>query len=355
MDQDRHVLGPVPRAREQVTSSRRPLAALRVAVGLAALVGLLVAACGSSADGRPRDPTGVTPPPTAVAGAVVDVDLNRPRELYALSDVHGGYDRLVALLAGARVIAGIPARPDAVVWSAADAVLVVAGDLVDKGPQGLEVIEVLRALEASAAAAGGRVLVLLGNHEAELFVNPTNRKASGSDGLDRQLASLGLDPERFVEEDPRAAWLLGRPLGARVGRWFFSHGGSTHGRDLVQLDAALRADLSAHPTFDGPELVGAASILEERGWYDDAAVAPANAQALGVSHLVFGHDPNALGPRGAIAVAQEGLLFRIDCGMSPNVNDSTGCLLHVRHEGAVEITEELRADAPPRVLRRDGG
>jgi 3',5'-cyclic AMP phosphodiesterase CpdA len=319
-----------------------------------AVLAVVLGACASTPAGRPRDPTGVAPPPTATAGAVVDVDRPGSRVVYALSDVHGGYDRLAALLAGAGITSGVPERPDAIRWAAGDAVVVVTGDLIDKGPQPIEVIDALRALEASALAAGGRVVVLLGNHEAEFFVNPTNKKADGSDGVDRELETLHVDPYRLAAADEaRGQWLVARPFAARVGAWFFSHGGSTHGRTLAELDSVLRAELTAHPTFDSPEIVGDGSILEERAWYGDPAVAPANARALGVAHLVFGHDPNALGPRGAIAVAQNGLLFRIDCGMSPDVDDSTGCILRVRRDGTVDVAEELRASGPPREIFRE--
>lgn len=327
----------------------------RLAASVTALAAFaIVGACASTPIGHPRDPAGVAAPPTATTGALVDVDRTKPRTVYALSDVHGGYDRLAALLAGTGVIAAVPVAPSDMRWSAGDAVLVVAGDLIDKGPQPVEVVDALRALEASALAAGGQVVVLLGNHEAEFFVNPTNKKADASDGVDRELDALHVDAYRLAAgDDARGQWLLARPFGARVGAWFFSHGGSTHGRTYGELDALLRAELVAHPTFDSPEIVGDASILEERSWYGDPAVAPANAHALGVRHLVFGHDPNALGPRGAIAVAQNGLLLRIDCGMSPNVNDSQGCLLRVRREGAIDIAEELRDDGTARELLRD--
>ncbi|HSO31187.1 MAG TPA: metallophosphoesterase [Labilithrix sp.] len=283
----------------------------------------------------------MAPPPTALSGAIVELE-PAARAVFALSDVHGGYDRRAALLAGAGLARAAPSGPSALTWAGGDAVLVVVGDLIDKGPQPIEVIDGLRALEASAAAAGGRVIVLLGNHEAEFFVNPTNSKADGSDGIDRELASLQIDPALLAAgTEARGAWLQARPFGARVGRWFFAHGGSTQGRTVAALDGALRAALVAHPTFDAPEIVGGDSILEARDWYADPAVAAANAAALGVDHIVFGHDPNALGPRGAIAVAQDTRLLRIDCGMSPVVNDSEGRVLRIRHEATVEIVEEL--------------
>ena len=59
---------------------------------------------------------------------------------------------------------------------------------------------------------------------------------------------------------------------------------------------------------------------------------------------MFGHSPHALGPDGAIAVAQEGALFRIDCGMSPDVDYSEGALLRVRRKDGQETAEALSAD-----------
>jgi hypothetical protein len=334
VDQDRHVERAVPRAREQaVTLVRR--------ASVAAVLAALALACASKNAGQPRDPAGVAPPATATTGTLVELEPGA-RVVFALSDVHGGYDRLAALLAAAGLARPAPPSAGAITWSGGDAILVVAGDLIDKGPQPIEVIDALRALEASAVAAGGRVIVLLGNHEAEFFVNPTNAKADGSDGVDRELATLQIDPGVLAAgTEPRGAWLLARPFGARIGRWFFAHGGSTRGRTVAALDGALRAALAAHPTFDADEIVGGDSILEARDWYADPAVTVANAAALGVDHIVFGHDPNALGARGAIAVAQDTRLLRIDCGMSPTVNDSEGRVLRIRREGAVEIAEEL--------------
>ncbi|MEO6575014.1 MAG: hypothetical protein ABIP89_14310 [Polyangiaceae bacterium] len=60
--------------------------------------------------------------------------------------------------------------------------------------------------------------------------------------------------------------------------------------------AALRPAVDDHG-FDDPEVIGASSILESRAWY---------------------------APRGAIGMDAPRTLFRIDCGMSPGVDDSKG-------------------------------
>jgi hypothetical protein len=278
-------------------------------------------------------------------------DLPAPPVVYALSDVHGGYDRLVALLLHNGLLSRAPASPTDAHWGAASAALVVTGDLIDKGPSSLEVIGLLMALETDAKNAGGHVVVTLGNHEAEFFVDPMNTKASGVDGIDTELTATGELPAALASgTDPRGAWLRQRPFGARVGSWFFSHAGDTGGRSFAALDGALRTALTLHPSYDDPEIVGATSLLESRAWYSSPTTASQAATALGVKHIVFGHDPSALGPRGKIARGPGDVLLRIDCGMSPDVDDSTGKLLRITQSGANDVVDELDASGTARSL-----
>jgi hypothetical protein len=264
----------------------------------------------------------------------------------ALSDVHGGTSRMIDLLRAHHVI------DDAARWSGGDAILVVAGDLFDKGPAPLEAVDLLRALEPQAASAGGRVIFTVGNHEAEFLDDPENDKATKDDGVDVEIRARGEQPVDVAGgRDPRGAWLRDAPFGARIRGWFFAHAGDTHGRTVRELGDALRAGVIAHDYHD-EEIVGPASLLESRDWYADPSIAPRNASALGVRHIVFGHQPSALGPRGEIATARDGLLFRIDCGMSPGVDDSSGRLLRVRIDGGVEVAESLAPDGAVRELWR---
>jgi len=128
-------------------------------------------------------------------------------------------------------------------------------------------------------------------------------------------------------------------IAVRIGGWFFAHAGNTAGRTQAQLEHDLEAAVD-RDDFRADELVGEASILEARDWYAEPAVVTSTLAALGVAHVVFGHDPNALGPVGRIAVGQDGALIRIDCGMSPDVDDSAGALLRIRGDSA----EQLAAD-----------
>lgn len=79
--------------------------------------------------------------------------------IVAVADVHGAYDALTALLEAAGLV-------DAeLAWTGGETHLVSLGDLVDRGPRSRDVMDLLMRLQNEAEAAGGRVHVLLGNHE----------------------------------------------------------------------------------------------------------------------------------------------------------------------------------------------
>jgi hypothetical protein len=276
------------------------------------------------------------------------VQLDTQADIFAVGDVHGDYQRLVDLLAGAGVIGGIPPAPDRVVWSAGRAVLVFTGDLIDKGPDAVGVIVMLQALQPAAAASGGRVVVLMGNHEAEFLAAPD---AAKGEEFAAQLRKAGLNPREVAGcNGDIGRFLCSLPFGARVNGWFFSHAGNTDGRTLGRLAADLQADVSRHG-FGAPQLADADSILEARigekgpngrAWFEaGGSRLPADrllatyADALGVSHIVEGHHHAATSfPDGAVRKLGEmfnwrGELFLIDTGMSREIDDSAGALLHI--------------------------
>ena len=82
-----------------------------------------------------------------------------PSRVVAIGDIHGDFDALNSILKNAGII-DTSGR-----WIASDATLVQVGDFTDRGPKVRAVMDLLMDLERQAAAAGGRVAVLLGNHE----------------------------------------------------------------------------------------------------------------------------------------------------------------------------------------------
>ena len=80
-------------------------------------------------------------------------------KVVAISDVHGAYAAMVRTLKSAGVL------DDALAWRAGPAHLVITGDILDRGPDSRQVMDLLMRLEGEAEEAGGRVHLLLGNHE----------------------------------------------------------------------------------------------------------------------------------------------------------------------------------------------
>jgi hypothetical protein len=266
----------------------------------------------------------IADPPIVTAAA--------PGLLYGLSDVHGGYDRAVALLGNAG-LAAVDASANAT-WSGGNAVLVVTGDCIDKGDQSVEVLDLFRELEADAPRTGGRVIVTLGNHEAEFLHDPGNTKA---DALRAELGALGVTAGEFAAPTSRwGVFLHRRPLAALVSGWFFSHAGSTGGRTVDQLATAFRAAVAADD-YGASVLIGATSTLEDRDWWT-SAVLTRNLAALPAKHVVMGHDPNAFSEQGLIGAHFGGRLVHIDTGMSPAVDNSQGRLLQIVGAGTAAET-----------------
>lgn len=282
---------------------------------------------------------------------IVDVP-EAPTHLWAVSDIHGDYDRAVKLLRTHKLVT-VNAVGD-VHWAAGDAALVVCGDMIDKGPKNLETLELMQILEMQAQRAGGRVITLLGNHEVQFLANPFNDKSKGPGGIFWDLREFDIDVKTFASDHhPTGFWLRRLPFGARVGNWFFAHGGQTSGRSMEGLRTMLEVALGANG-FKDTLVAGPNSLVRGRNWYgNDAAKGQENARLLGVQHIVFGHDPDTIAPRGRIIgfpADQQQQLFRIDTGLSVGVNYSHGELLHIEATEKGDLCHACMANGNMRTL-----
>ncbi len=185
---------------------------------------------------------------------------DRPR-IVAIGDIHGAYDEFTRLLQQVGLV------DDRHRWSGGSAILVQTGDMTDRGAQVGEVWDLLMTLERQADAAGGQVVVLLGNHETMNLMREVRdvgpgTYASFADGesedrrqeayrayakLSRdRIAALGHAPPNLRTEEEWMAihplgfveyleavgpkgrygrWLRSKPVVARVGDAIFMHGG----------------------------------------------------------------------------------------------------------------------------------
>ena len=83
-----------------------------------------------------------------------------PARIVAVGDIHGDHDAWLA----DRPRRGIGRRQGPL--GRRQTTLVQLGDVVDRGPDSLKIIRHLMKLQREAPRKGGRVIVLVGNHEA---------------------------------------------------------------------------------------------------------------------------------------------------------------------------------------------
>lgn len=281
--------------------------------------------------------------------------------VHVLGDTHGDYVRLVELLAGGKLIASAPASPEQVNWTGGRSVLVVTGDLIDKWTNSIGVITLMRALVQSAASQGGRVVISTGNHEAEFLADPTGSKTAE---FQKELTAAGIKPRDVAagtDQEGIGKFLLCLPFASRVNRWFYSHAGSTNGRTLQQLDNDIRKGFDEEG-YGTNVLLGKKGLLEARmkpPWWEKAGDEPIEsefrllgyADALGVHHIVFGHQPGnyvlndgSKRKKGQMFEHFDGLVFLIDMGMSEGVDYSHGALLRIERKGDRETATRVLPD-----------
>ncbi len=82
-------------------------------------------------------------------------------KIVAIGDLHGDYDNFVKILTHPRV--GLV--DDGLHWTGGKTHLVQTGDVMDRGDHARKIFDLLMRLEKEAEAAGGKVHVLIGNHE----------------------------------------------------------------------------------------------------------------------------------------------------------------------------------------------
>ena len=129
----------------------------------------------------------------------------------AIGDIHGMYDKLIALM-------------DEVRFDPAEDLLVCLGDYVDRGTQSLECLDYVMDLQQHHPE---RVIALLGNHEFAMLDYFEFRTGSGLMWLDnggqatlRQFLQL---PDTELKK--RFRWISGLPICYQKDNFYFCHAG----------------------------------------------------------------------------------------------------------------------------------
>ena len=238
----------------------------------------------------------------------------QPARIVAVGDLHGDFKAWTDI---ARAAGIVDQRGR---WAGGKTVFVQMGDIVDRGPDSLKIIRNLIALQREAARKGGKVVIVLGNHEAMMVQDDTRyttpaefaafvdkESASRRDRVyDVNRASVEAfyrtqDP-KITPEQARAKWMAEHPLGwvehklawapsGELGQWagknaaivkvgdvLFAHGGISAEYARQPLDAVNKRIAAAMAAGD----VSPASVLTDPLgplWYRGLVAADAEAQA----------------------------------------------------------------------------
>jgi hypothetical protein len=142
---------------------------------------------------------------------------------FVVGDIHGHRKELVAALRANRLVDGDGH------WSGGTDTVWFLGDFLDRGPEGIGVIDEVVSLSEQAAEAGGGVHALLGNHEIlALGMHRFGETEVPSEFGPRSFArswqlngGVGADQEQLT--DKRVDWLLKLPVLAVVDDHLLMH------------------------------------------------------------------------------------------------------------------------------------
>jgi len=289
-----------------------------------------------------------------------------PARIVAVGDLHGDYSAWVDIARDARLIDS-KGR-----WAGGKTTLVQLGDVTDRAPDSLKIIRSLQQLARQAPRSGGKVVVVLGNHEAmnllgDLRYTTPGEFAAFTDGRSAERRERAYQANKasieagYHAQNPALtpvaihdSWIAKTPLGwvehrlawkpdGELGRWamrnaaivkiggtLFVHGGISAEYSKLPIDEINRRAAAAMTATDD----SAKSILNDPLgplWYrglagpdPDATAARGGASqpleqeltavlsAYEAKRIVIGHTPSLSG----IIVTNEGRLIRIDTGIS---------------------------------------
>ncbi|SDX04572.1 Calcineurin-like phosphoesterase [Amycolatopsis xylanica] len=212
---------------------------------------------------------------------------------YVVGDVHGHRDAL----ADALRVEGLV--DDADNWSGEDDHLWFLGDFVDRGPDGVGVIDLVMRLQEQAEDDGGQVQTLLGNHEILLLgMYHFGDTEVPSDFGPRSFArsweingGLLTDQERLT--DKHVEWLTSRPLLATAADHLLMHSDTLEyldwGDDIEEINASGRAVLEGDDISDWWDVWRRMTTRYAFRGPDGPEVAQRLLDLLGGSRIVHGH------------------------------------------------------------------
>jgi hypothetical protein len=286
-------------------------------------------------------------------------------KIVAVGDLHGDFENFVKILLGTKLV------DQDLHWTAGRTHLVQVGDILDRGPSARKIFDLLIQLEKEAERAGGRVHVLLGNHEEMAlagisfdypgyvtlsqflsFIPEDYLDAKQTEFIKKRMAGLPVGPEPptipnteiqeywkgLMQNDEEAQqkyfeslrsrygpWLLGRNAVIKINDVVFVHGGISERFSKIPLekinsDLRYELELAMRGAKFRPRIMYAPNSPL---WYRDLANDEKSMTGevdrilanLKAKRMVVGHSPHGFGTLRTME-RFGGRIFVIDTGIS---------------------------------------
>lgn len=162
-------------------------------------------------------------------------EFQQPIKILAVADIEGNFNGLVSFMQSNGVI------DEAFNWCFGEGHFVMNGDLVDRGPFVTGVLWLCYKLEEQAKNVGGRMHVVLGNHDImniQGWVDYTHShfKMVAKSISNEMLAERAI-PQLFASHSELGRWLRSRNAFVKLGKHLFVHGGLSP--ELLQLQLSI--------------------------------------------------------------------------------------------------------------------
>ena len=149
------------------------------------------------------------------------------QKIASVSDIHGSFHHFKALLHSNEIIDELSD------WCWGDGHLVIVGDVFDKGPYVTECFWLIKKLEAQANRQGGKVHLILGNHERLIMDGVTEHIGSKYKSISDKLV-INYD-QLYGPDTYLGRWLRTKNIIIKINNNLFTHGGISQKMVEAQL------------------------------------------------------------------------------------------------------------------------
>ncbi|MEW6992157.1 metallophosphoesterase [Colwelliaceae bacterium 6441] len=160
--------------------------------------------------------------------------------LVATSDFHGQFDLMMTLLKNNNIVDSQGH------WNFADGHFVITGDVFDRGDKVTEILWFLYRLEQEAELAGGKLHLLLGNHEV-MVLNGDLRYLHPEYVEVAKRLNMPFE-DLYAKGTVLGDWLRTKPVLVKVNNMLFAHGGfhpslAQEKRSLAEINSIFKQNL----------------------------------------------------------------------------------------------------------------